>query len=136
MRGSRTESRAERMVGSRRWPGASPSLTGTNGPSCPNRPPLTRTSSISPGCDEFPPAAGLEPGPEAGFPRDYHADAEPIVVQKGGQRWLLDAVTGRTRAAGPAPADPWPTPPVALDARRLAVVEDGRVVAIDRSSGA
>ncbi|HTK76024.1 MAG TPA: PQQ-binding-like beta-propeller repeat protein, partial [Gemmataceae bacterium] len=70
-----------------------------------------------------------------GFSPHYHADAETIVVQRDGRRWLFDAATGRPRATGPAPADPWPSAPVALDAKRVAVVEDGRVVAIDRLTG-
>jgi outer membrane protein assembly factor BamB len=75
-------------------------------------------------------------GKEGGFSPHYHADAETIVLQSGGMRWLLDAATGHTRATGPAPADPWPSAPAVIDAKRLAVVEDGRVVAIDRLTGA
>ena len=63
------------------------------------------------------------------------ADGVGIVAQSSdGQRWIFDAESGRTLVTGPAPKEAWPSPPLALDARRLLVVEDGRLVALDRSS--
>jgi outer membrane protein assembly factor BamB len=76
------------------------------------------------------------PGRNNGFSPHYHADAATIVLQNDGRRYLLEAATGQMRATGPAPADPWPSAAAPLDARRLAVAENGHVVAIDKSSGA
>ncbi len=81
------------------------------------------------------PNAGLRPEPATGFHPHFYADAACAVVQTAdGQRWVLDATTGRLLHAGPAPADPWTGPPLALDTRRLLIVEDQRLVALDRAT--
>jgi outer membrane protein assembly factor BamB len=65
----------------------------------------------------------------------YFADGRCVVAQSSdGRRWVFDAMTGRVLHSGPAPTDAWPTPPLALDERRLLVVEEGRLVALDRST--
>jgi outer membrane protein assembly factor BamB len=81
------------------------------------------------------PDAGLRPAPFGRFHPRYHADAACAVVQTAdGRRWVLDAATGHIRHDDPAPDVPWPGPPLALDGRRLLVVEDQRVVALDRAA--
>jgi outer membrane protein assembly factor BamB len=65
----------------------------------------------------------------------YFADGRCVVAQSSdGRRWVFDAAAGRILHTGPAPTDAWPTPPTALDERRLLVVEEGRLVALDRST--
>jgi outer membrane protein assembly factor BamB len=65
----------------------------------------------------------------------YHADDGCVVAQStDGQRWVYDAADGHVLNNGPAPNDPWPNPPLALDQRRMLVVEDGRLVALDRAT--
>ncbi|HEY1375991.1 MAG TPA: PQQ-binding-like beta-propeller repeat protein, partial [Gemmataceae bacterium] len=65
----------------------------------------------------------------------YFADGECVAVQSAdGRRWVFDAATGQLLHTGPAPADFWLTPPLALDDRRLLFVEDGRLVALDRAT--
>jgi outer membrane protein assembly factor BamB len=67
------------------------------------------------------------------FHAAYFADERSVVLQSAdGQCRILDAATGHTLHTGPAPADPWPSPPLGLDPRRLLVVEEGRVMALDR----
>jgi outer membrane protein assembly factor BamB len=71
--------------------------------------------------------------------REYHpayfADGRCVVAQSSdGRRWIFDAADGHVLHTGPAPSDPWPTPPIAGDERRMIVVEEGRLVALDRST--
>src|SRR5262249_44870640 len=65
----------------------------------------------------------------------WFADGQCVAVQSADcRRRVFDAATGRPEHAGPAPARPWATPPVALDARRLLFVEGGGLVALARST--
>ncbi len=71
--------------------------------------------------------------------REYHpayfADGRCVVAQSSdGQCWAFDTADGRLLHTGPAPTGPWPTPPVALDERRMLVAEEGRLIALDRST--
>jgi outer membrane protein assembly factor BamB len=69
------------------------------------------------------------------FHPDYFADGRCVVMQAtDARRYVYDAGTGRVLHSGPAPPDPWPGRPIALDDQRLLVVEDGRLVALDRST--
>jgi outer membrane protein assembly factor BamB len=72
--------------------------------------------------------------PMAAFHPAYFADQRNVVVQSSdGRRWVFDTADGRVLQTGPAPNKPWPGPPLALGGQRLLVVEDGRLVALDRS---
>jgi outer membrane protein assembly factor BamB len=69
------------------------------------------------------------------FQPNYFADSRHVVAQTAaGRRWILDAATGSVLQTGPAPEEPWPNSPIALDDRRLLVVEDGKLVVLDRSA--
>jgi outer membrane protein assembly factor BamB len=70
-----------------------------------------------------------------GFLPSFFADERHVVAQStDGRRWVFDAATGRTLHSGPAPLDAWPNPPIALDHDRLVVVEENKVVVLDRST--
>ena len=61
-------------------------------------------------------------------------DQRHVVVQSSdGRRRVYDAADGRVLHEGPAPTAAWPSPPTRLGGQRLLVVEDGRLVALDRS---
>jgi hypothetical protein len=47
---------------------------------------------------------------------------------------VYNAADGRVLHTGPAPLDAWPNPPLVLDPQRLLVVEDCRLVALDRTT--
>jgi hypothetical protein len=71
----------------------------------------------------------------ATFHPAYFVDGRCAVVQSTDGRWsAYDTHDGRLLSTGPAPLRPWPNPPIAFDRGRLLVVEDGRLVALDRTT--
>ena len=73
--------------------------------------------------------------PGGSFQPAYFADEHCVVAQSAdGRRWAFDAVSGDVLHTGPAPTDPWHGSPILLDGQRVLVVEDGRLVALDRTT--
>jgi outer membrane protein assembly factor BamB len=71
----------------------------------------------------------------ATFHPAYFADRRCVVDQStDGRRSVYGTHDGRLLSTGPAPLRPWPNPPTALDSGRLLVVEDGRLVVLDRTT--
>jgi outer membrane protein assembly factor BamB len=76
------------------------------------------------------------PFPQGCFSPCYHADTASVLVQTIGQRWLLDAATGRLIHQAPDGLELWRRPPLELDERTLCVTPDSRHVAlIDARTG-
>jgi outer membrane protein assembly factor BamB len=66
---------------------------------------------------------------------EYFADNHCVVAQSAdGRRWVFDASSGTVIRSAAAPRVPWPNAPILLDPQRLLLVEDDRLVALDRST--
>jgi outer membrane protein assembly factor BamB len=87
--------------------------------------------------DRRAPDAGLHlPFPQGLFSPSYHVGTETVLVQTTGQRWLLDAATGRPIHRAPDGRELWQRPPLQLDEHALVAVPDSRhVVLLDARTG-
>jgi outer membrane protein assembly factor BamB len=76
------------------------------------------------------------PYPQGCFSPCYHAGGKTVLLQTIGQRWLLDAATGRLIHQAPDGPDLWQRPPLELDERSLCAVSDKRhIVLLDALTG-
>jgi outer membrane protein assembly factor BamB len=87
---------------------------------------------------QWAPDAGLRlPYPQSCFSSCYHAGPETVLLQMCGQRWLLDAATGRQIHRAADGSELWRRPPLELNEHALCVAPDNRhIVLLDSRTGA